>query len=67
MTAEFIAVAVAVAILFTIATSVPLGHYTARAFTGEASWLDPVLGPIERLILRVTGVIDVLIVALKLA
>ena len=38
MTVEFIAVAVA--ILFTIATSVPLGHYMARVFTGEVTWLE---------------------------
>ena len=54
MTLEFIAVAVA--ILFTIATSIPLGRHIARVFTGERTWLDPVLGPIERLILRVSGV-----------
>ena len=49
-------IAVAVAILFTIATSIPLGRYMARVFTGQRTFLDPVLVPIERLILRVTGV-----------
>jgi K+-transporting ATPase ATPase A chain len=49
-------VAVAFTILFTIATSVPLGSYMAKVFTGKRTWLDPVLVPIERLVLRVTGV-----------
>lgn len=49
-------VAVAFTILFTIATSLPLGRYMARVFRGERTLLDPVLGPIERLALRLTGV-----------
>jgi K+-transporting ATPase ATPase A chain len=48
--------AVAFTILFTIATSLPLGRYMARVFTGERTWLDPILGPIERLVLRLVGV-----------
>jgi K+-transporting ATPase ATPase A chain len=37
-------------------TSVPLGLYMARVFAGERTFLDPVLGPIERLIYRLCGV-----------
>jgi K+-transporting ATPase ATPase A chain len=48
--------AVVVTILFTIATSALLGGYMYRVFTGGRTWLDPVLGPIERVVLRVTGV-----------
>jgi hypothetical protein len=48
--------AVAFTILFAIATSLLLGRYMFRVFTGQRTWLDPVLGPIERLVLRVTGV-----------
>jgi K+-transporting ATPase ATPase A chain len=48
--------AVVFTILFTIATSLPLGLYMARVFKGERTFLDPVLGPIERLVLRLTGV-----------
>jgi len=51
---EFLAVAFTVAL--TIATSVPLGRYLARVFTGERTWLDPVLGPIEWSVLRLLGV-----------
>jgi K+-transporting ATPase ATPase A chain len=54
MTIEY--VAVAFTILFTIATSIPLGRYMYRVFTGGRTLLDPVLLPIERLILRVVGV-----------
>ncbi|HUL75436.1 MAG TPA: potassium-transporting ATPase subunit KdpA, partial [Vicinamibacterales bacterium] len=54
MTTEFIAVAFT--ILFTIATSIPLGRYMARVFTGQPTWLDPVLGPIERLVLKLLRV-----------
>jgi K+-transporting ATPase ATPase A chain len=48
--------AVAFTILFTIATSLPLGRYMARVFKGEPTFLDPVLGPIERFVLRLSGV-----------
>ena len=48
--------AVAFTIVLTIATSLPLGRYTARVFQGERTLLDPVLLPIERLVLGLTGV-----------
>jgi K+-transporting ATPase ATPase A chain len=48
--------AVAFTILFTIATSLALGRYMFHVFTGRRTWLDPVLVPIERLVLRLTGV-----------
>jgi K+-transporting ATPase ATPase A chain len=34
----------------------PLGGYMARVFTGERTFADPVLGPIERAIYRMAGV-----------
>jgi potassium-transporting ATPase potassium-binding subunit len=51
---EFIAVGFT--ILFLIVTSLPLGRYMARVFTGERTLLDPIFLPIERLVLRLTGV-----------
>ena len=33
-----------------------LGHYMARVFTRQQTWLDPVMRPIERLVYRTTGV-----------
>ena len=48
--------AIAVTILFSIVTSVPLGRYMFRVFSGRRTILDPVFVPIERLVLRVTGV-----------
>jgi K+-transporting ATPase ATPase A chain len=54
MGTEYIAVAFTIA--FTVATSLPLGRYMARVFRGERTLLDPVLLPIERLVLRTTGV-----------
>src|SRR5215469_5113550 len=38
------------------AISVPLGLYMARVFSGQRTFLDPVLRPVERLIYRVCGV-----------
>jgi K+-transporting ATPase ATPase A chain len=49
-------IAVAFTIVFTIATSLPLGRYLFHVFTGQRTWLDPILVPIERLVLRLTGV-----------
>lgn len=54
MGTEYLAVAFTIAL--TIATSLFLGRYMYRVFTGRRTWLDPVLGPIERLVLRATGV-----------
>jgi potassium-transporting ATPase potassium-binding subunit len=34
----------------------PMGLYMARVYGREKTWLDPVLGPLERLLYRVTGV-----------
>jgi potassium-transporting ATPase potassium-binding subunit len=34
----------------------PLGLYMARVFNGERTWLDPVFGPVERLMYRLGGV-----------
>ena len=43
-------------ILIAVVTSVPIGRYMARVFSGERTFLDPVLLPIERLVLRATGI-----------
>jgi K+-transporting ATPase ATPase A chain len=48
--------AIVITILFTVATSTLLGGYMYRVFTGGRTWLDPILGPIERLVLRLTDV-----------
>jgi K+-transporting ATPase ATPase A chain len=34
----------------------PVGGYLARVFSGERTWLDPVLRPLERIIYRLAGV-----------
>ena len=34
----------------------PVGGYLARVFSGERTWLDPVVGPLERAIYRLAGV-----------
>ncbi|GAB4453467.1 MAG: potassium-transporting ATPase subunit KdpA [Armatimonadaceae bacterium] len=34
----------------------PLGGYMARVFTGERTWLSPVLSPVERALYRLFGV-----------
>ena len=39
-----------------IAVARPVGLYLVRVLEGQRTWLDPVLGPVERLIYRLTGV-----------
>src|SRR5208283_998708 len=34
----------------------PLGSFMAKVYKGELTFLSPVLGPVERLIYRITGV-----------
>jgi potassium-transporting ATPase potassium-binding subunit len=35
------------------AGAIPLGAYMARVFAGERTWLDPVLGPVERALYKI--------------
>jgi potassium-transporting ATPase potassium-binding subunit len=49
-------IAVALTILFTIATSLLLGRYMFQVFTGRWTFLDPILAPIERFVLGLTDV-----------
>jgi K+-transporting ATPase ATPase A chain len=39
-----------------IATSIPLGIYMARVFSGHRTFLDPVLVPVEKAVLKLSGV-----------
>ena len=48
--------AVVLTIAGVIALSYPLGQYMARVFSGQSTWLDPVLLPIEKAVLAATGV-----------
>ena len=34
----------------------PVGGYLARVFSGERTWLDPVMRPVERAVYRLAGV-----------
>ncbi len=39
-----------------IGTAVPLGYYMARVYEKQETWLDKILGPVERLLYRLAGV-----------
>jgi K+-transporting ATPase ATPase A chain len=39
-----------------IATSIPIGIYMARVFSGQRTFLDPVLVPVEKAVLKLAGV-----------
>ncbi len=56
MITEYLAIAATVAI--TVACSIPLGRYLYFVFSERRTWLDPVLVPLERLVLRATGQAD---------
>lgn len=47
---------IAAVLLFTLATAVPLGRHMARVFTGERTFLHPLLHPVERGFYRLAGV-----------
>src|SRR5664280_22036 len=47
---------IAVFFVLVLLAAKPLGLYMARVYERKKTWLDPVLGPIERLLYRVTGV-----------
>ena len=54
MSTELLGVLAMYAIL--IALAVPFGKYIARVYAGEKTWLDPVFGPMERLIYKHSGI-----------
>lgn len=54
MSAELAALVFIIAL--SIATSVPVGRYVARVLVGERTWLDPLLIPLERLVLATVRV-----------
>ncbi len=54
MGTEIVAVVLTIAGL--VAISIPVGHYMARVFRGQATLLDPVFVPIEKLVLRISMV-----------
>ena len=47
---------IAVYFLLVLAVTKPLGLYMRRVFSGEKTFLDPALGPLERLVYRLGGV-----------
>ncbi|MDQ1090029.1 potassium-transporting ATPase subunit KdpA [Siphonobacter sp. SORGH_AS_1065] len=42
--------------LITLVLSIPLGRYMARVYAGERTFLDRILGPLERLFFRISGI-----------
>ncbi len=42
--------------LITVLLSIPLGRYIARVYLGERTLLDPVMGPMERLLFRLSRI-----------
>src|SRR5258708_16747774 len=42
--------------LATVALAIPLGKYIAKIYDGEATFLDPVFNPVERLFFRISGI-----------
>jgi potassium-transporting ATPase potassium-binding subunit len=47
---------IAVFFVLVLLAAKPLGLYMARVYERKKTWLDPVLGPVERLLYRLTGV-----------
>jgi K+-transporting ATPase ATPase A chain len=47
---------IALVFLTVLALVKPLGLYMAKVFSGERTWLSPILRPVERAIYRVSGV-----------
>jgi K+-transporting ATPase ATPase A chain len=47
---------IAVFLLLILAVTKPLGLFMARVFSGEKTFLDPLLRPVEKLVYRSTGV-----------
>src|SRR5436309_151946 len=55
MTISFI-LQIAIFFLIILAVTKPMGAFMARVFDGQRTFLHPILGPVERLIYRVSGI-----------
>jgi potassium-transporting ATPase potassium-binding subunit len=42
--------------LATVLLAIPLGRYIGRVFEGQHTWLDPVFGPLDKLIYKLAGI-----------
>ena len=42
--------------LITVLLAIPLGKYIGKIFSGEKTWLDPVLSPIDRMFFKLGGI-----------
>jgi len=42
--------------IITIVLAIPLGRYIGRVYEGEKTWLDAVLGPIDKAFFRLSGI-----------
>ena len=42
--------------LLTLLLAIPLGKYMGKVYQGEKTWLDPILGPLDKLFFTVGGV-----------
>ncbi len=42
--------------LVTVLLAIPLGRYIGKVFSGERTWLDPVLNPVDKLFFKLGGV-----------
>lgn len=47
-----------IALIFAVVilTAIPIGHFMARVYAGERTFLSPILGPVERGLYRLAGV-----------
>lgn len=54
MNTEIIGIVAMFAIAVVLA--IPFGKYIAKVYGGERTWLDPLFAPLERLILKVSGI-----------
>jgi K+-transporting ATPase ATPase A chain len=42
--------------LITVLLAIPLGRYTGKVFSGERTWLDPVLNPVDKMFFKLGGI-----------
>jgi len=42
--------------LIVVLLAIPLGRYIGKVFSGEKTWLDPVLGPVDRMFFKLGGI-----------
>ena len=42
--------------IITVLLAIPLGRYIGKVYTGDKTWLDPIINPLDKLFYKIVGI-----------